>query len=106
MVELGPRALLNNAVDLDVQLLVVERDQAGYLLALRQGRRIGPGEILTQRLADSHAPRLGPPLVGAVGDRRRALEEVHPRVRAREVVTRREPCLERGPRARRVCRGE
>jgi hypothetical protein len=46
MAELGPRALLENAVDLDVQLLVVEGDQAGYLLTLRQGSRVGPGEIL------------------------------------------------------------
>src|ERR1700751_1299667 len=101
MAELGRRALLENAVDLDVELLVVEGDQAGYLLALREGSRIGPGEILTQRLADSHAPRLGAPLVRAVGDRRRALEEVHPHVRAGEVVTRGEPCLEQQPRARR-----
>src|SRR6478752_6267943 len=96
MAELGPRGLLAHAVDLDVQLLVVEGDQAGYLLALRQGSRVGPGEILVQHLADSHAPGLGPPLVRAVGDGRRALEQVHP--------VRVAPAVRSGPCSARVLR--
>jgi len=41
--ELGDRPLLEAVVDEQVDLLVVEGDQPGDLLALGQGRAVGPG---------------------------------------------------------------
>src|SRR5438105_9163070 len=79
--ELRPWALLQLAADEDVHLLVVEGDQAGDLLALRQRRGIGPGNVLVQAPAGSHRPRLRAPLVRAVGDHLAALQQAHAHVR-------------------------
>src|SRR5260370_37625377 len=64
--ELRGRPSLSSAVDEEVDLLVVEGDHAGDLLALGQGRGIRPGQVLVEVLADAHRPCLGLPLVGAV----------------------------------------
>src|SRR5512132_4714198 len=68
--ELGDRPLLELAVDEQVDLLVVEGDQPGDLLALGQGRAVGPGQVLDQAIADPDRPVLGLALVAAGRSRR------------------------------------
>src|SRR5262245_30181092 len=46
--ELGDRPVLELVVDEQVDLLVVEGDQPGDLLALGQGRPVRPGQVLDQ----------------------------------------------------------
>src|SRR3954452_10643947 len=64
--ELGVRPVLKHAVDVDVDLLVVEGDQAGDLLALGQRHPIGPGQVPMNAVAGAHRPPFRLALVGAV----------------------------------------
>ena len=62
--ELGLRTVEPHAVDDEVHLLVVERDQAGDLLALRERRLVRPREVGVRAPVDLDRPVLRVPLYG------------------------------------------
>src|SRR5581483_9508577 len=77
-----PREL---AVDVDVGLVGIERDETGDLRGFVKRRRIRPRHIC--RTA-THRPVLGLALVGAVRDSCARLEQVETNVRLRQVEAR------------------
>src|ERR1700751_819298 len=84
--ELAFGRILQQTVEVDVDLLVVEADEAGDLLALGQRRPVPPREVTVDSVADADRPVFGLPLVGAVGDRVARLEQVEADVRLGQVV--------------------
>src|SRR5579859_3986530 len=86
--ELGLGSLLQDAVDVDVHLLVVEGGQPGDLLRLGQRRTVAPDHVLVHRRAGVDRPVAGGPLVRAVRLGLGGREQVHPDVGQRQVVAR------------------
>jgi hypothetical protein len=91
------RPLLEDAVEVEVDGLVVEAGEPGDLLALRQRGLVDPGEVLVDCGARIQGPVAGPALVWAVRLRGRGPEQVQPDVGEREVVARRKAGFEQDP---------
>src|SRR5690348_18049117 len=89
--------LLEDAVEVKVDLLVVETGEPGDLLAFRQRRAVDPHDVCMDRLPGVHGPVAGRALVRAVGPGGRGPEQVQPDIAEREVVARRKPGLEQDP---------
>src|SRR5919106_3013741 len=96
-------ALKQLAVEEDVDLLVVEGDQAGDRQDRRGGKVIRPGHIRLNLLVCDERPVAGRlALVRAARDRRRGLQVLEANVGAVEVVAGRQACLEHHHRRRRL----
>src|SRR4051812_6748348 len=100
--ERGLRPRLQLAVDVEVDLLVVEADPAGHLLALGHGAAVAPHDVLVAPLRSGDRPVRGGALVRAAGLRRGRLQQVEPHVAHRQVVARRQARLEEDHRPLRV----
>src|ERR1700738_2756960 len=106
LAELGARALLEDAVHVDVHLLVVEAGQTRDLLRLGQRGAVDPDEVFVHCRAGVHRPVACGPLVRALSLRVGGAQQVHPDVREREVVAGGQAGLEQDARLAAVCDGD
>ena len=105
LTELGSHPLLQHAIDVQVDLLVVERGQSGDSLALGQRRSVDPDEVVVVMAIDVEMPIGRRALVRAVRFRLRWRQEVQPHVRQGKVMARWEPGLEQDSGLMRVSDG-
>ena len=83
--------LFGHTIDEEIDVLVVERDEARNFCAIRNRHCVRPSDVVALDLAFVQAPVARKSFLGAAGALVRGLEEVHAQVGLRHVIANRYP---------------